>query len=126
PGHGFVEAHEDVASFHPVAVAGAHFADDTAGRVLHLFHIGIDDERTLRNERAGDFGGGGPAAAADRQESNAGRAANNMTADGCASIATGIVTHAEPPSPGTTFKVRGAACGCATRVRTSSLGPNCC
>jgi hypothetical protein len=27
--------------------------------VLHLFHIGIDNEGALRDKRPGDFGGGG-------------------------------------------------------------------
>jgi hypothetical protein len=43
-GHRFVQAHEDVAGFHPVAVVCTHFADDAAGWVLHFFHIGIDNE----------------------------------------------------------------------------------
>ena len=44
------------------------FADHAAGRVLHLLDVGIDDERALRDHRAGDFGGRRPAADADRQE----------------------------------------------------------
>ena len=70
PGHRLVEAHEDVAGFDAVAVARAHFADDAAGRVLHFFHVGIHDQRALRDQRAGNFGGRRPTAQADRKEGN--------------------------------------------------------
>ena len=72
-GHGFVEADENIAGLDPIAVVRAHFADDAAGRVLHLLHVGIDDERALGDERAGDFGGRGPAAEADARGTPPGR-----------------------------------------------------
>ena len=55
-GHGLVEADEDFARLYAIAVMGAHLADHAAGRVLHLLHVGIDDQRTLGDKGTGDFG----------------------------------------------------------------------
>ena len=60
--HGVVEPHDDLARLDAVAVAHAQLADDAAGRVLHLLHVGIDDDGALRDHRAGQFGRRRPAA----------------------------------------------------------------
>ena len=58
--HRVVEPHHDVAGLDAVAVAHAHFADDAAGRVLHLLDVGIDHDRARRDQRAGQLGGRRP------------------------------------------------------------------
>ena len=69
---GLVEAHQDVAFLDAVAVAHAHLADHAAARVLHLLHVGIDDERAGGDQRAGNLRGRRPAAdPADQQDDEA-------------------------------------------------------
>ena len=51
--HCFIEPDQDISSGDVIAVVNEQFADDTAGGVLHLLHVRIDDDRTLRNEGAG-------------------------------------------------------------------------
>jgi hypothetical protein len=62
---GFIEPQHDVAGTHPAAVTHQHLADDPTGQVLHLLHVGIDDDRPGRNHRARELGGCGPAAETD-------------------------------------------------------------
>ena len=127
PRHGLVEANENVACLHAVAVAGAYFADHAAGWMLHLLHVGIDDQRTLGDEGAGDFGRGGPAAKSDGKKSHNDAADEDEPVDRRSGIQRRLCTHPAPPSPGTTFNVRGGAPDAwATRLRISSFGPNCC
>ncbi len=127
PGHCLVETNQNVARLHPITIVRPHFADDAAGRVLHLFHVGIDHQRALGDERAGDFGGRGPAADTEGKERHDGAADNDMPADRSANVRGRLGAHPTPPSPGTTFKARGGAlCGWVTRLRISSFGPNCC
>ena len=44
---------QDISSGDVIAVVNEQFADYTTGGVLHLLHVRIDDDRTLRNEGAG-------------------------------------------------------------------------
>src|SRR6185312_1387559 len=81
PRHRLIEAHQDIASLDAVAVARAHFADDAAGRVLHLFYVGIHDQRALRDQRAGNFRRRRPTAQTDRKESHGDTADQNVTAN---------------------------------------------
>src|SRR5829696_6272079 len=53
---GLVEPHHDIARLDLVAVARPQFADDTAGRVLHLLDVRVDDEAARRDHRAGQLG----------------------------------------------------------------------
>jgi hypothetical protein len=64
-GYGLIEADENVAGFDMIAIAHEKFTDHTAGRMLHLLHIGIDDDRALRDQRARDLGCRCPAAQSD-------------------------------------------------------------
>ena len=124
--HGFVEANENIAGLDPVAVAHANLADDTAARVLDLLDVGIDDQRALGDQRAGDLGGRGPAAESDAEERYQRATDDDMPADRRAGIQGRLAAHPMPPCSGTTFKVRGGALGWVTRLRISSFGPNCC
>src|SRR4029077_248079 len=65
---GIVELDDDVAQVDHVAIAHTQFGNNAAGRVLHLLHIGIDDELALRDHRAREFAGRGPAADAPDEE----------------------------------------------------------
>src|SRR3954451_1441124 len=53
---GLVEPHHDIARLDLVAVARPQFADDTAGRVLHLLDVRVDDEAARRDHGAGQLG----------------------------------------------------------------------
>ena len=61
---GVVEPHHDVAGLDQIAVARADFADHAAGRMLNLLDVGIDHDRSRRDQRARDFRGRCPAAEA--------------------------------------------------------------
>ena len=81
-GLGVVEPDDDVAGLHLIAVAHVQLGDDAAGRVLHLLDVGIDDELALRDHRAGEFAGRGPAAdAADQQARSPTSADEKMAPD---------------------------------------------
>jgi hypothetical protein len=62
PGHRVVEPQHDLAIFHLPAFLDEDLADDAAGRMLHLLHVGLDDDRTRRNHGARQMGGRRPAA----------------------------------------------------------------
>ena len=49
-----VQAHDDVAALDAIAFANAQLADDSAGGVLHLLDIRIDNDRPGRDQRAGE------------------------------------------------------------------------
>ena len=61
-GDGVVEPHHHLAGLDEIAVAREHFADDAAGRMLHLLHVRFDDDLSRRDQRARDFRGRCPAA----------------------------------------------------------------
>ncbi len=61
-GYGVVEADDNIAGLDDVAIFRAKLADDAAGRMLNLLHIGIDHDLTRRDERTGDFGRRRPSA----------------------------------------------------------------
>ncbi len=69
-GYGLVEADENIAGFDMIAIAHEKFADHAAGRMLHLLHIGIDDDRARRNQRARDLGCRCPAAQSDHEHTD--------------------------------------------------------
>ena len=52
---GVVEAHHDIALLDAVAVAHQQFADDAAGRMLHLLDVRIDDDGAGRDQGAGQL-----------------------------------------------------------------------
>jgi hypothetical protein len=79
--HGLVEADEHLAFLHAIAVMDKELADHAAGRVLYLLHVRIDDNRALRDQRAGDFGGRGPAAQAENQGADEDTAGDDVPAD---------------------------------------------
>ena len=125
-GHRLVEAHEDVARLHPVAVVRPDLADHAAGRVLHLLHVRIDDHRALCDQGAGNLRRRGPAAEPDRQDPDQHNAGEYVPADRLTRARRRLVFHPAPPCSGTTFKARGCRPGCTARLRISSFGPNCC
>ena len=43
-----IERDHDVAGLDLLALAHIELADDAAGRVLHLLHVGVDDQLALR------------------------------------------------------------------------------
>jgi hypothetical protein len=96
-GHGLVKANENVAGLHPVAVADAQFADDAAGRVLDLLDVRIDDDRALRDQRAGNLRRRRPAADSDRQERHDHDAGEDVAADRGARTRPRFALHHAPP-----------------------------
>ena len=79
--HRLVELDENLPGLHVIAVVDEQFADHAAGGVLHFLDIGIDDDVARRDQRAGDLGGRGPAAKAERQNPDEDAAGNDVTAD---------------------------------------------
>ena len=92
-GNGFIEANENVASLHPIAVMHAHLADHAARRMLHFLYVGIDNERALGDQRAGDFGGRCPAAETARQKYNDHNTSEDVPADRCARTPGQLFAH---------------------------------
>jgi hypothetical protein len=80
-GDGIVQAHDDIAGLYQVAVAGAHFADDAAGRVLDFLDVGIDDHRAGRDQGAGDLRGRCPAAQTACEHEHNDEADNEVDSD---------------------------------------------
>ncbi len=76
-----VEAHDHVAGLDAVAVARTQFADDAAGRMLDFLHVGIDDHRARRNERAGQLHSARPAADATDQDSHDDKAGQRVAGE---------------------------------------------
>src|SRR6185437_6643854 len=123
----FVEPHHNVACFDMIAVTHPHFAHDAAGRMLHLLDVRIDDERTLRDECAGNLSRGRPAADPAAEQDDDGDAEKDVPPDRNARWGRRFFFHPAPPASGTTFNARGAGAGhCNTLLRISSFGPNCC
>ena len=79
--HRLIELDKNLPRFHVVAVMDEQFADDAAGGMLHFLDVGIDHDVARRDQRAGDLGGRGPAAKAERQDSDEDAAGNDVTAD---------------------------------------------
>ena len=125
-GDGLVETHHHVAGPDAVAVAHAYLADDAAGRMLHLLDVGIDDDRSGRDQRAGQFGGGGPAADAADQHQHDGDAGDQVALDRILRLDGRFAHDDDAPASGTTFSGRSIGVRCSTLLRTSSLGPNTC
>ena len=69
-GYGLIEAEENIAGFDMIAIAHEKFTDHAAGRMLHFLHIGIDDDRALRNQRARYLGRRCPAAQSDHEHTD--------------------------------------------------------
>ena len=63
--HRLVKADKNVARFDVIALAHANLTNDAAGRMLHFLDVGIDDQGTLRDQRAGNLGRRRPAAKSD-------------------------------------------------------------
>jgi hypothetical protein len=59
---GIVEPDQEVAGLHLRIVLHQDMADDAAARVLHLLGITRGHDHAGRDQRAGNVGGGGPAA----------------------------------------------------------------
>ena len=89
PGHRIIEPQHDLAIFDLPAFLDEDLADDAAGRMLHLLHVGLDDDGTRRNHGAGQMGGRRPAAdATDEQDGD--RQSNEIElADGTAGVRRG-------------------------------------
>ena len=87
-GHRVVEPDQHVAGLHGVTVVDPELADDAAGRVLHLLDVGIDHDRALRDQRAGDLCGRGPAAEAAGEHQHDGKADDEM--DGGSTALPGV------------------------------------
>ena len=85
-GHGVVEAHQDLPRLDAVAVVHQQFADDAAGRVLHLLDVGIDDDLARRDDRAGQLHRSRPAADADGEHDDDDEAGHHVVADRSAAI----------------------------------------
>jgi hypothetical protein len=96
-GHGLVEANENVAGLHPVAVAHPQLADHAAGRVLHLLDVRIDDDRALRDQRAGNLRRRRPAPNSDRQERHDHDAGEDVAADRGVRARPRFALHPAPP-----------------------------
>ena len=125
---GVVETHHDVALLDAVAVAHAQFADDAAGRMLNLLDVGIDDDRALGDQCAGQRHGAGPAADAAGQHDDDHQPGQRVATDGSAGVPFGLASGHELRRSrfGTTLSERAAVAvsRCSTRASTSSLGPN--
>ncbi len=80
-GDGVVEPHHHVAGLDEITVSREHFADNAAGRVLHLLHVGFDDDRSRRNQRARDLRRRCPAADPAGQNDNHGQPDDQMQPD---------------------------------------------
>ena len=80
-----VEPYENIAGLDAVAVAHAELANNAAGRMLDLLHVGIDDDRAWRDERTGRSGSWPPnRRRLRRATARSGNAGQQMTMDGVA------------------------------------------
>ncbi len=68
--HGVVEADDNLAFFHDAAFLDEDLPDDTAVRVLHLFDVRFDDDKSGRDHGAGQLRQRSPSADAEHQNSN--------------------------------------------------------
>src|SRR5215213_8645877 len=129
-----VELDHHVAGVDQVAVACPQFGDDAAGRVLHLLHIGIDDELALRDHRAGKFASRSPSAEAADQQQNDHQADQDMAPNRFRRVHDVVPpaspTRRNPPPPAAAAAgaaAGGAACcGANNLASTSSRGPSAC
>ena len=127
------------------AIVHAQFADDAAGRMLHLLNVLIDDDRALRDQRAGNLDCRRPAADAATEQQQDGDTGKKMAADrrarsgrprgkltfGGLPAVGGKFLRARDHTPalplsGTIFSGCGTAGRCRTLLRTSSFGPKAC
>ncbi len=124
---GVVEAQHDVSRADALTVAHEQFADDAAGRMLDLLHVGIDHDRCRRDDGAGQLGGRGPAAdAADQHDGDDG-AAEEMMADRAALVDSSAWSSDHPFVWEASLSGVGlAGTRGAARARTSSFGPKVC
>ena len=142
-----IEPHEDIAGLDAVAVLNTSSPTTPPVGCWTFFTFEIDDDRALRDERAGDLGRCRPTAHAAGEQQHDQAAGQKMTMDRVARAARrGRGQHIrspffkaladsmnEPrdlhalalPLSGTTLSGRGPGSGrCNTLARTSSLGPN--
>ena len=97
-----------------LAVAHQQLADDAASQVLHLLDVGVDDDRSRCDHRAGQLGGRGPAADPDGQQQGDDDAAQEVPANGEAFVASDVLFHRlHPLVCGTTLSGAG---GCGSRA----------
>jgi hypothetical protein len=128
--HGVVKAHHNVALLDAVAIAYAQLADDAAGRMLDLFYVGIDDDRALGDQRAGDCCRSRPSADAASQHDDDHQPDQHVAVERPASVPLRFRFRGHDfaaPTSGTTLSERDAVAPsrcCSTRDRTSSFGPN--
>src|SRR6185312_14132516 len=148
-GDRIVELDKNVAGLDAIAILHVELADNAAGRMLHLFHVGIDDDGALRDERAGDRRGCCPSADTECQQEHDQAAGQQVAVDGvtrtarCGSrlqleqpdlnaVGQGQNSLRYPHAPalplsGTILSGRGMASGrCSTLDKTSSFGPIAC
>ena len=91
---GVVQSQDDVSCAHALTVAHEQLADNPAGRMLDLLHVGIDDHRPRRDHGAGQLGRCGPAADTARSASTAMiGTADQVTADRTALVADRLLCH---------------------------------
>ena len=135
-GDGVVEPHHDLAGLDQIAIAREQFADDAAGRVLHLLDVGFDHDLARRDQRARDFRGRGPAAEAAGQHQRrwrgrrcrcgADRALRAFRAVVGRCHTASVMIWRLPPSETILIGVGGATRGCSTCASTVSFGPKAC
>jgi hypothetical protein len=85
-GHRLVQPQKNIAGFHVVAVANEQLPDHAAGRMLHFFHIRIDDDRTLRDQGARNLSRCRPSAQTEHQRSDQDGANEDVPPDRCAGV----------------------------------------
>src|SRR3954453_20860815 len=134
-GDGVVEPHHDVAGLDHVAIARTHLADHAAGRMLHLFDIGPDDDLTRRDQRARNLHRPSPAAEADQEDQHDPKPEHQVKPDrlpygplrGRLRAAERHRAHALAPPSLTILIGAGAVTrGWSTWASTCSFGPKAC
>src|SRR5205807_1244373 len=127
---GVVKPHQNVTGLDDIAVARQQLADDAAGRVLHLLHVGLDYDLTRCDQRARDLRGRRPAAEPAGKDHDHGEADDQMQPDRLtrALFLAGEVDHdlVTPPSETILIGEGGATRCCSTCASTCSLGPKAC
>jgi hypothetical protein len=66
---------------HSVTITHEDPADDAAGWMLYLLHVGIDDDGTLGDDRSGELGGRRPSAETADQQKKREHADRNVPAE---------------------------------------------
>src|SRR6266481_2153193 len=105
----------------------AHLADHAAGRMLHFFYVGFDDDRSRRDQCPRDLGRRRPATKPAGKNDDHRQTDDQMQPYRLPRSALFAAAHdlATPPSDTILMGVGGAT-RCSTCPRTVSLGPNAC